>query len=95
MNAILDNCIMLEELSVKRLHGIIDDLKFGDAEILQEQSTPHRLFKDNARNHVDDLHVMFLDLQIAKKEDNPTSPLVAYKPKPNDQNMQVGDKVML
>ena len=28
----------------------------------------HRLFKDKARNHVDDLQVMFLDLQFARKE---------------------------
>ncbi|RHN72007.1 hypothetical protein MtrunA17_Chr2g0283011 [Medicago truncatula] len=28
----------------------------------------HRLIKDKAKNHVDDLHVMFLDLQFARKE---------------------------
>ncbi|TKY71772.1 Transcription factor VOZ1 [Spatholobus suberectus] len=32
------------------------------------KSASHRLFKDQARNHVDDLQVMFLDLQFARKE---------------------------
>ncbi|KAG4982285.1 hypothetical protein JHK87_027034 [Glycine soja] len=32
------------------------------------KSASHRLFKDKARNHVDDLQVMFLDLQFARKE---------------------------
>ncbi|KAJ1394018.1 putative transcription factor [Sesbania bispinosa] len=32
------------------------------------KSASHRLFKDKAKNHVDDLQVMFLDLQFARKE---------------------------
>lgn len=32
------------------------------------KSASHRLFKDKAKNRVDDLQVMFLDLQFARKE---------------------------
>lgn len=32
------------------------------------KSASHGLFKDKAKNHVDDLQVMFLDLQFARKE---------------------------
>ncbi|PNX92655.1 transcription factor VOZ1-like protein [Trifolium pratense] len=32
------------------------------------KTASHRLFKDKAKNHVDDLQVMFLDLQFARKE---------------------------
>ncbi|KAK7246431.1 hypothetical protein RIF29_41299 [Crotalaria pallida] len=32
------------------------------------KSASHRLYKDKAKNHVDDLQVMFLDLQFARKE---------------------------
>jgi hypothetical protein len=32
------------------------------------KTASHRLFRDKAKNHVDDLQVMFLDLQFARKE---------------------------
>jgi len=32
------------------------------------KSASHRLFKDKAKNRVDDLQLMFLDLQFARKE---------------------------
>ncbi|OIW13705.1 hypothetical protein TanjilG_08047 [Lupinus angustifolius] len=32
------------------------------------KSASHKLYKDKAKNHVDDLQVMFLDLQFARKE---------------------------
>lgn len=32
------------------------------------KSASHSLFKDKAKNRVDDLHLMFLDLQVARKE---------------------------
>ncbi|GAU45698.1 hypothetical protein TSUD_86740 [Trifolium subterraneum] len=32
------------------------------------KSSSHRLFKDKAKNRVDDLQLMFLDLQFARKE---------------------------
>ena len=32
------------------------------------KSVSHRLFKDKAKNRVDDLQLMFLDLQFARKE---------------------------
>ena len=32
------------------------------------KSASHRLFKDKAKNRVDDLQVMFMDLQFARKE---------------------------
>jgi hypothetical protein len=36
------------------------------------RSASHKLFKDKAKNRVDDLQGMLLDLQFARKESRPT-----------------------